>query len=129
MKKILAIALVYIFAISLLAGCGGSPSETNMALAGKYTLTSMEMDGEDATPFFSELGMNTDDTYIEFLSGGKFNMKFVGEEAEGTFKVNGNTVTLTSEDEDLDIIIEGNRLIMGQEGDPESDVQQLKDGI
>ena len=117
MKKTIALLLVLICGISMSAVCQG----VNSPQPGKYYLTTMEMDGADMKEFFKELGMDVDDMCIELQSGGKFTMSFMGDIKNGAYKMAGNNITMSSgDDEDMIARIEGNKIIMEEEGDPET---------
>jgi len=107
MKKTLAIILVILFGIALLTGCN--------SLSGRYTLISMDLDGEDITELFSILGIDINDIYLEFTSDGKFVMDMsaiYSGRTEGTYTVSGNTLTLTSNGDDVIAIIQGSKIII-----------------
>ena len=122
MKRSIALLLGFILSISLLTGCNG---RNNIELTGKYTLAAFEQDGEDVltemVDLLKEFGTNADDLemYIEFQSGGIFKLVMYDEEKEGTFKVNGTTVTLTNDGDDTKGMIDGNRITI-EENDPEN---------
>lgn len=119
MKKTIAVLLVLLIGVTLLVGCGGGGS----ALSGKYTLTSITMDGQTMTvaelkEAASTLGVDFDLSgfYIEFKTGNKFSlgmkMELLGmdEAIEGTYTVNGNKITLTVEGEPQEATINGNKV-------------------
>ena len=103
MKKTIALLLVLLPVISLFA---------QSAPAGKYIMTSMMVEDTELLDAFRAMGMNTDGSYIELLSGGKFRMVMLGDENEavGSFRVSGDEIIFFSGDEDLRGKIQGSRI-------------------
>jgi len=120
MRRTIGLLLVFMLCVTLLAGCGGGGGD-NGGLSGKYVLTSMEMDGEDLSAIYAEMGMSMESMYLEFKGGGKCTIAIMDEAGEGTFKVDGKTVTVSADGEELfKGTIEGNKIIVEEEEDPES---------
>ena len=116
-KKLLALMLVFICSISIQAVCQG----TNTAPAGKYVLTTMEMDGVDIKDFFIELGMDVDNMCIEIQSGGKFMMSYMGDIKNGAYRLAGKTIIMSPTGEnEMKATIEGNKIIIEEKGDSET---------
>ena len=123
MKKTLTILIVMMLTLSLavLAGCSDSGANINStALSGKYIIVSMEEDGEDVLETLRLFGVSTEGIYIEFSSKSEFTMMmtFMGEEEStaGTYQVNGNTITLTTDEDDVEGTIDGNKITVVQDG-------------
>ena len=117
MKGKFVIILVLMLSVSALAVYG----QSNAALAGRYDITAMEIDGVDLLEFFEMMDISLDTMYIELLSNGKFRMAMDQENSvEGTYKLDGKNLKLISDQEDLDSIIEGNKIIIEQHGDEDS---------
>ena len=131
MKRAMTIILGVLFCVSVLAGCGGDSGaggDKTATLTGKYTIVSWEVDGQDWLEFFQSMSdaavegdeFNRQDICIEFLSGGKFVMNMLDEgepPQEGTFSVDGNTVTLAVDGEELTGTINGNKITIEGEED------------
>ena len=138
--KTFMILLAFILIVSMVAGCGGgngvdggvpaadggsNDGEEDVGLTGKYTLvswTSEDEDWEDVdfVDFFHVTSVNVKDVFIEFNSEGGFKMDFTAIDfghMEGVFEVDGSTVTLTAEDEQLTGTIAGNKFTLGFYGD------------
>jgi len=130
MKKAIALLLVLILVVSILTACGGNVS-------GKYTLKEMSWGEEGKLQKWEDIikelkedvGEDFDESkvefYLEFLKDSKFKMvSSLGSETqteEGTFKVDGKTITLTnpSADEDnKDLVgtIDGSKITFVQNG-------------
>jgi len=116
MKRILAIVLVLMMGVTVFPVYGQSN-----ALTGKYSIVALEIDGMDMMALFTMMGMDMGFMYIELLDGNRFRMAMDEDEAtEGIFSLSGKNLTLTAEGENLAAVFEGNRIIIEQEGDPES---------
>ena len=113
MKKFFAVLLVIILSLSALAGCSGGS-----ALTGVYKLASFTLEGEtySAADLDELLGTDSNGSYIEFLDGGKCKMSLFGEIDEATFKLSGNTVTITDSDGvAVPGTVDGNRITLDTE--------------
>ena len=123
MKKTLMVLLVLVLALAMLAGCGGkdkgsdSGSSTPAAPEGKYALTSIKMDGADATPFLAMAGITAENMYLDFSNNGNVKLSFMGMEGEGTFKVDGTKLTITVEGSDMDFVFDNNKITLAQNGE------------
>jgi hypothetical protein len=121
MKKNLNIlvALILTLSLALIAGCS-SGGTSSSALSGKYTIVSMEQDGEEMLEMFRMIGVNPDGIYIEFSGENKFSMMmtFMGEEeaTTGTYEVNGKNIILSADGDDIPGTIDGNKITMEQDG-------------
>ena len=120
MKRALFVILTLLLTLSLLTACSSNNGGGNTAtLSGKYEIVSFTADGEthDAAAI-KEMGFP--DWNFEFLSGNKFKYDFAGTVYEGTFKVEGSTVSLTVDGEEMSGKIEGNKITFdapdGEEG-------------
>ena len=113
MKRILAVVVVFLFCICTLVGQNHMPE-------GKYDLVSIGNETFDMLELFKMMGEEVPDSYIDFSSNGKFRLVMMGEEAEGTYKVSGNNITLIHDDEDMKAKIEGNNIIIEDSDESES---------
>jgi len=110
MKKLIAVTLISLLGVFALAAQG--------TVEGRYDQVSMIKfeDGEevDYWDFFKEMFELTEEpfpeSYIEFLKDGKFTLVFLGESEKGTFKQNGNTITIILDNTESTLTIEGNRI-------------------
>ena len=114
MKKIIALLLAAAFCGIMFAGCGDAEDK----LDGRYWLNSMESDGEtyNLEAMAEEMGEDLEDLsnwYIEFSDGDKLKVNMAGESEEGTFKVSGDTVTLTIDGDDQTGTIDGDKITLG----------------
>ena len=112
MKKVALIsAIVLLIAVCLVAltGCGAIKME------GKYGLISAKMEGV----VIEGEGLKTaglDAMFIEFVNDATFKMGVMGETTEGTYTVDGNTLTMTVDGESVEATIDGKQIVMEQEG-------------
>ena len=102
MKKTTALLLVLFIGIFLLAGCGGKDGVPT----GKYVMTSMMIGDEDFMDLYREMGMSTDNFYLEIQAGGKYKMAMDDDVSEGSYKSSGNKITI----EDMEGTINGNKI-------------------
>jgi len=121
MKRALVIGLVLLLSISMLAGCSSGGSGSDTALTGKYFIVAMEdAEGNDWFAMFPEMGMSADEFYIELKSGGKATFMLGADDGdgptEGTYKIDGKTITITIDGEDVVGTIEGNKITTEIEG-------------
>ena len=108
MKRKIALVFVLVLGVSLYA---------QSVPTGKYTMTSMTVEGVELLDMFKELGMDTNESFIELKSGGKFRMVMFGEgnEAEGPYKVSGDSIIFYSDDEELPGKIQGRSIIIEED--------------
>ena len=93
--KMLFVAICSMLFVALSTNsCGGKPEP----LGGKYTLTSMESGGEKISGSdLKSLGMEFN---FEFHDNGVCNASMFGLEAEGTYKLDGEKLTITIRNDD-----------------------------
>ena len=112
MKKTIAILLALTLCAAMLAACGGGKG-----LSGKYKLTSMTEDGVTVVESgFAEWGFSADEFYLEFLDGTKFKMVMIGETHEGTYKLDGKTLSLTVDGDKTEAKIDGSKITLEESG-------------
>ena len=114
MKRIVAMLLIVIAAISL-AGCSGG------SVAGKYKIKSMMgMDVKELQEQFEAYGMEgkvEDMMYLELKSDKTFTMVVVDEEpANGTYSISGDTISLTVDGETVSGTIKGKTITISEGG-------------
>lgn len=130
MKRIVALVLVLLLVVSVFTACGGS------SLEGVYKVR--EIDGKEPLAYFTEqaeeyemdvetvlgfLGLDTDSLgeliTIELKSGGTavVSSKMTEEEnAEGTWKQDGEKIIVTIDGEDQEFTLKDGKLIVELEG-------------
>ena len=114
MKKLIALALVMIAVVSLV-GCGGKNGAT-----GTYKIVSfMGMEIEQANSLYNLGGGegNIEDLFVlQLQSGGKATFTSNGQKAEGTYSIDGKSISLTVEGETLTGTIEDGKITLSIEG-------------
>lgn len=89
MKKVLLMALCGVMCVALFA-CAAPAAESG-GISGKWVLTSVTTDdGTEAT----DEDLAAMESYYDFQSGGKLVVGALGQTVEGTWKVDGNSVTV-----------------------------------
>ncbi len=117
-SKILSLVLVLVMAAALLSACGGGSAGPE----GTYRIKSMDygdttLDYDTLKSFAALAGVDIDDLFrLELQSGGKALMIADGDESEGTFTVNGSTVSITFDGETVDAQLDGNTLTIEEDG-------------
>ena len=113
MKKISVLFLVILVSMFFAGVSYGA------TLTGKYkAMTLLDDKGQvdmDFQAVFKEAGLGADAIHIEFMSGGKCKMVAEAENTEGTFKVDGKTVTITLDDSQMKGTIDGSKIIFEED--------------
>lgn len=123
MKRFVAITAAVLLIAALFVGCGGSDP------TGKYVVKTIG--GQSLEDALSESGFSVEDYLdllgiesleefmtVELKSDGKAILGMSGEEDEiGTWKQDGNDVTITFDDEPLTFKLNGNELSVEMEGE------------
>ena len=146
MRKITAIILVLILGLSLLTSCGGTeeppplpaprtrnsitqtptpapdpdPGISSGSPEGFYTIVSLGDDADEFLDLYRSLGMDLNNFYIQLLAGGVFKMGVFPDDeddiSEGTYVIDGTTITLQSDGEYLSGTFEDNRISLNEDG-------------
>lgn len=115
-KRVLSLLMVLALMVGLVA-CGGG--KTNAA--GTYNLTKMDMNGVsvDLDQLTEEAGVEVKITLV-LKEDGNFSLDMgtlgVSESLSGTWKADGNNLTLTSEGTDVPATLDGTTITMSQDG-------------
>ena len=108
MKKLMAIVLVLVMALSICA-CGSKSND-----AGKYIFSSMESEGQVYNAEdLSALGLDGGSMYIELRTDGTAVISLLGETMEGTWKPGSITIDGDTEEYTID----GKMLTLANEGE------------
>ena len=125
MKRIVSIALVVLMVAALIVGCSKANAE------GKYVVKTLNGktvedyfkeelgDGETIDSLLEILGIASLEEYItlEVKADGTAKMVLAGDdEAEGTWKLDGNKFTLTVDGESVEGTLKGSELTLTIEG-------------
>jgi len=121
MKKVVVLCAALVLALSAFAlvGCDAIGIGGGSGLEGRYVLTSLTIDGEDQLEILEELGMDFSNVYLEFTGDGNFSMVFdamgVDETTTGTYELDGNNISMTSEGETLEGQLDGDVITISDE--------------
>ena len=108
MKKRLVVCLLCVAAVLCLCGCGSK-------LEGKWEAVSVTQNGQEKK--LSELGALASSFKISMtLEDGKATMEALGQKAEGTYKDNGDKVSVTIKNKAKDLVKDGDRLYLEVDG-------------
>ena len=118
MKKLVALLLAAVMVFSLTA-CGGSGNPA----VGKYGLEKMSAGGmeftaDDLESLMSLAGVEGKFLVVELTEDGKFIMTSEVDESmntEGTYTIDGNTITITAEGSDISGTIDGDTITLTDE--------------
>ena len=116
MKRMKTPVLLSLFlaAAILLAACSSATGGTD-AMTGTWELSSAEASGITLSKeALSSMGLSESLT-MDF-NGGKFTANFAGETGEGTYKIDGDKVTMTAEGEDMVGTLVDNELRIEESG-------------
>ena len=109
MKKIMCLVLAAVMTLALCAcGSSGAPDE-NEAMYGTYTLYAMDYD-EETVVLASELFDG--ESYITLKSGGAAQMCLEDELADVKWKAEGDRLTITADDGDMEATLSGGVLAL-----------------
>lgn len=109
--KVLALTLVVVMALAIIA-CGGKSSD----LSGKWTLSKLEVGGEDYMSMLSLFGMEADSMYLELNSDGTCTFAALEQTAEGTWEETSGGVKITVDGDDQEFKLSGGELSIEEDG-------------
>ena len=115
MKKTVRVAIATMLVLAVSICCFVGCSSKNKAV-GKWNLVEMTVSGQTLNiEQLKSFGMEGD-MYMELTEDGKVKFVMAGETMEGTYVAEGDSVTVTIEDEPQTGKIEGNKLTIEQDG-------------
>ena len=126
MKRILALALVVLLVAALFTGCAAKPEGTYKieTIDGKnvkdYFKEAFELDDDTIDSALELLGVESFDEIMKITmkSDGNFTIDYMGQEMAGTWKLDGEKLTLTNEDgEDQEATFKGGKIIIDMDGE------------
>ena len=117
----ITVALLCVCMVITLASCASTPDggSAGGSMEGKWALSSMKMGDQDYLALMAEMSKSLGEEfdpeglmYCEFTTDGGFKMVTTtdgeAEESVGTYKLNGNKLTLTVDGEDQEATLDGN---------------------
>lgn len=109
-SAMLAVMVVMVFAF---AGCGKKEAAklegSTYALSGGETADGQKVDQEQIETLLGEISYT-------FKEGGVLECTAMGQTVEGTWKQDGNKVTISSEGTDVEATLDGDKLTMENQG-------------
>lgn len=116
MKKALAVVMsVLAICMFVFVGCGNSSSTANNSLENTtWSLNGAESSGVQVTK--DQLDSIMGETTLQFKEDGQMSMSLAGESVDGTYTVNGNTISLTMSGSTTDVTLDGDQITMESAG-------------
>lgn len=105
MRGILSVVIAMMIAVTVLVGCGGSDGGEATGYEGKYVSVSGEMMGMTLT------GDDISGWAIELDNGGKGKMEIDGDTGNIKWSLEGETITVNVDGEEMTGKLEGDNLI------------------
>lgn len=118
--KIIGVLACTFALCAVLAGCGGAPTGNDAAnFQGDWILSSGTVDGQEATEETmaqaQEMGLSV---YLQLNEGGSAVLSVLGTSMDGTWEAkDATTVELTFEGSTAEATLDGEELVMQQDGD------------
>ena len=112
MKKLITLLFILIFCATMVTACGD-----DTGLTGKYYLSSVTEGGEtmDAATL-AEHGLDISGFHIEFIDNSKFRMVTFDESEDGTYTLDGKSLTLSADGETITATIDNNTITLDIDG-------------
>ena len=111
-SKVIILTILLLLSVIVLIGCNDIGDSK---VTGKYTLAAFIVEEKDVMDAITQMGIK-DKMYIEFFEDGTYEMDigFGGEEgvSNGTYVVDGKTVSLTDDKKTVTAELEGKRLTL-----------------
>ena len=119
MKRTISLILVALLVAALFVGCSKSdPVGTykidmdSMIEAMKDSDEAKDMSDEEIKDLLKQAGMSEDAFGLEIKDDGKFTLEYAGDKEEGTWKLDGSTLTLTVDNDPLECDYEDGKITM-----------------
>ena len=109
MKKLIALLLIAVLALTCFVACGKKDGDKAANIEGKYVIS--KMGGEDAPDEYKEA------MFVELKADGAATMTMGDEGGDCTWKQDGDKVILTAEGETMEFTLNGNDLTMVENGE------------
>lgn len=123
MKRIISLLLVALLVAALFVGCSKSdPVGTyKIDMDSLIEASKEESDefkdksNEEIKDLLKQAGISEDSFGLEIKDDGKFTLEYAGDKEEGTWKLDGSTLTLTFDNEPLECDYEDGKITMESE--------------
>ncbi|MCI9068947.1 MAG: DUF4923 family protein [Lachnospiraceae bacterium] len=115
-KRVAVLMLAVVMTVLALAGCGGGGKDS--PVVGAWKATEVEAMGVNVKvdEYLKQMGMDDMKMDMDIKSDGKFSMDLMGQQAEGTWKYSGSTLTLTVDGEDAKAEYKDGKITMEESG-------------
>ena len=115
-KRVAVLMLAVVMTVLALAGCGGGKDSS--PVVGTWKATEVEAMGVNVKvdEYLKQMGMDDMKMDMDIKSDGKFSMDLMGQQAEGTWKYSGSTLTLTVDGEDAKAEYKDGKITMEESG-------------
>ncbi len=115
-KRVAVLVLAVVMTVLALAGCGGKKGDS--PVVGTWKATAVEAMGVNVKvdEYLSQMGMSDMKMEMDIKSDGKFSMDLMGQQADGTWKYSGSTLTLTVDGSDAKAEYKDGKITMEESG-------------
>ena len=120
MKRIISLILVTLLVAALFVGCSKSDPvgtykidmDSMIEATKKESDKAKDMSNEEIKDLLKTIGMTEDSMSLEIKDDGKFTLEYAGDKEEGTWKLDGSTLTLTVDNDPLECDYEDGKITM-----------------
>jgi outer membrane lipoprotein-sorting protein len=120
MKRIISLILVTLLVAALFVGCSKSDPVGTYKIDMDSMIKAMKEEtdelkdksDEEIKELMKQFGMSEDAFGLEIKDDGKFTLEYAGEKEEGTWKLDGSTLTLTVDNDPLECDYEDGKITM-----------------
>ena len=115
-KRVAVLMLAVVMTVRALAGCGGGKDSS--PVVGTWKATEVEAMGVNVkvSEYLEQMGMGDVKMELSVKDDGKFSMDLMGQQAEGTWKYSGSTLTMTVDGSDAKAEYKDGKLTMEESG-------------
>ncbi|MCI8274460.1 MAG: lipocalin family protein [Lachnospiraceae bacterium] len=115
-KRVAVLMLAVVMTVLALAGCGGGKDSS--PVVGTWKATEVEAMGVNVkvSEYLEQMGMGDVKMELSVKDDGKFSMDLMGQQAEGTWKYSGSTLTMTVDGSDAKAEYKDGKLTMEESG-------------
>ena len=120
MKRTISLILVALLVAALFVGCSKSDPVGTYKIDMDSMIEAMKKESgelkdksnEEIKDLLKQTGMSEDAFGLEIKDDGKFTLEYAGEKEEGTWKLDGSTLTLTVDNDPLECDYEDGKITM-----------------
>lgn len=124
MKRIISLILVTLLVAALFVGCSKSDPvgtykidmDSMIEATKKESDKTKDMSNEEIKDLLKQAGISEDSIGLEIKDDGKFTLEYAGDKEEGTWKLDGSTLTLTVDNDPLECDYEDGKITMDMGG-------------